>query len=42
MTLFEAVSPYPEGASLVISSDVLVMMLHVVGPLRASRWGSWL
>jgi hypothetical protein len=34
-TLFEAVRPDVGSASLVISSDVLVMMLRVVGVLRA-------
>lgn len=34
-TRFEIVTPGVESASLVISADVLVMMLRIVGVLRA-------
>jgi hypothetical protein len=34
-TLFEMTRPGVESASLVISSDVLVMMLRIVGVLRS-------
>lgn len=34
-TLFEIVRPDVQSASLVISSDVLVMMLRIVGVFRA-------